>query len=90
MKICLQNVWYVFHKISYKYLVAPKLHIDIDDNQGVKKGEGEMVEGSQEVKVVVILKIGFFNIYLEISKTIESMKWKCVSCFLEYIAPYDA
>ena len=62
MKICLQNVWYVFHKISYKYFVAPKLHIDIDDNQGVKKGEGEMVEGRQEVKVVVILKIGFFNI----------------------------
>ena len=49
-------------QISSKYFVAPKLHIDIDDNQGVKKGEGEMVEGRQEVKVVVILKIGFFNI----------------------------
>ena len=42
--------------------MAPKLYINIDDDQGVKKREGEMVEGSQEVKVVVILKIGFFNI----------------------------
>ena len=42
--------------------MAPKLYINIDDDQGVKKGEGEMVEGRQEVKVVVILKIGFFNI----------------------------
>ena len=48
--------------MSSKYFVAPELHINIDDDQGVKKGEGEMVEGRQEVKVVVILKIGFFNI----------------------------
>ena len=48
--------------MSSKCFVAPELHINIDDDQGVKKGEGEMVEGRQEVKVVVILKIGFFNI----------------------------
>ena len=48
--------------MSSKCFVAPELHINIDDNQGVKKGKGEMVEGRQEVKVVVILKIGFFNI----------------------------
>ena len=48
--------------MSSKCFVAPELHINIDDDQGVKKREGEMVEGSQEVKVVVILKIGFFNI----------------------------
>ena len=61
MTISLQTVWCIFCKISSKYFVAPKLHIDIDDDQGVKKGEGEMVEGRQEVKVVVILKIVFFN-----------------------------
>ena len=48
--------------MSSKCFVAPELHVNIDDDQGVKKGEGEMVEGSQEVKVVVILNIGFFNI----------------------------
>ena len=48
--------------MSSKCFVAPELHINIDDDQGVKKGQGEMVEGRQEVKVVVILKIGFFNI----------------------------
>ena len=59
--------------MSSKCFVAPELHINIDDDQGVKKGEGEMVEGRQEVKVVVILKIGFFNILSDFFCSSERM-----------------
>ena len=51
-----QTTLFLFFKI-----VPPEFQVDVKDDQGVKEGKGKMVERSKKVKVVVVLKMYFYD-----------------------------
>ena len=50
------NIWILISRI-----VTPEFQVNVNDDQGVKEREGEMIEWGEKVKVVVVLKTHFYN-----------------------------
>ena len=59
----------------FSRIVAPEFQVNVNDDQGVKKGEGKMVEWGKKVKVVVILQILIlqYRIIMDLSNQLKSV-----------------
>ena len=38
------------------WMVLPEFHVNVNNDEGVKEGEGKMVEWCKKVEVIVVLK----------------------------------
>ena len=41
---------------------SPEFQVNVNDDQGVKERKGKMVKWSKKVKVVVVLKMYFYDV----------------------------